>query len=349
MDAFKGFCEKFRNDPETGKNRYCILQAEDELAAIGMVIGAVWDGARAFTSTAGPGISLMSELIGLAYYAEIPAVIVDVQRTGPSTGMPTRTQQGDILLCAYASHGDTKHILLFPANPQRSASTFAVKALRPGRALPDAGVHAVRPRHRHERLGDAAAHVGRRLPARPRPGADGRGARAGRRFYRYSPDDERRRRGAHAARRAPQGRVLHARLGPQQARRLHRDPRRVPGGDRPPRRASTRAAAKAVPAPVDPTQRRARRSGVVTVGGCDPAVREALDLLARRTASRVDYMRVRGFPFGDDVRGVPRARTSASSSSSRTATRSCAALLMLETGVPQGEAASRCCSTAASR
>ena len=84
-----------------------------------MVIGASWNGARAFTSTAGPGISLMSELLGLAYYAEIPAVIVDVQRTGPSTGMPTRTQQGDILACAYASHGDTKHILLFPREPGR--------------------------------------------------------------------------------------------------------------------------------------------------------------------------------------------------------------------------------------
>ncbi|HXI59743.1 MAG TPA: 2-oxoacid:acceptor oxidoreductase family protein, partial [Polyangia bacterium] len=117
MDAFKGFCEEFRKDPETGKNNYCILQAEDELSAIGMVIGANWNGARAFTSTSGPGISLMSELIGLAYYAEIPTVIVDVQRVGPSTGMPTRTQQGDLLACAYASHGDTKHILLFPANP----------------------------------------------------------------------------------------------------------------------------------------------------------------------------------------------------------------------------------------
>ena len=94
------------------------MQAEDELAAVGMVIGASWNGARAFTSTAGPGISLMGELIGLAYYAEIPVVIVDVQRTGPSTGMPTRTQQGDILACAYASHGDTKHILLFPSNPE---------------------------------------------------------------------------------------------------------------------------------------------------------------------------------------------------------------------------------------
>ena len=123
----KVFCEKYRSDPETGKNNYIIIQAEDELAAIGMVIGAAWNGARAFTSTAGPGISLMNELLGLAYYAEIPAVIIDVQRVGPSTGMPTRTQQGDILECAYASHGDTKHILLFPANPAECFE-FAPKA-----------------------------------------------------------------------------------------------------------------------------------------------------------------------------------------------------------------------------
>ena len=118
MDAFKGFCQKLRVDPETGKNNYAVIQAEDELAAIGMVLGANWNGARAFTATSGPGISLMSEFIGLAYYAEIPAVIVDVQRVGPSTGMPTRTQQCDLMLCAYASHGDTKHILLFPSNPE---------------------------------------------------------------------------------------------------------------------------------------------------------------------------------------------------------------------------------------
>src|SRR5690242_2653062 len=127
MDAFKGLTDKFRKDAETGKKNVCILQAEDELAAIGMVIGAAWNGARAFTSTAGPGISLMSELIGLAYYAEIPAVIVDVQRTGPSTGMPTRTQQGDIMMAAYASHGDTKHIVLFPSNPEE-CFTLAVAA-----------------------------------------------------------------------------------------------------------------------------------------------------------------------------------------------------------------------------
>jgi len=117
MDAFRTFCARYRVEPETGKRTYCIIQAEDELAAIGMVLGANWNGARSFTSTSGPGISLMSEFIGLGYYAEIPAVIYNVQRTGPSTGMPTRTQQCDILTCAYASHGDTKHVLLFPSDP----------------------------------------------------------------------------------------------------------------------------------------------------------------------------------------------------------------------------------------
>ncbi len=115
---FKRFCERYRIDEETGQRNYCIVQAEDELAAIGMVIGAGWCGARAFTPTSGPGISLMSEFIGFAYFTEIPAVIFDVQRVGPSTGMPTRTQQGDIMTCAYASHGDTRHVVLFPANPE---------------------------------------------------------------------------------------------------------------------------------------------------------------------------------------------------------------------------------------
>ncbi|MGI9225918.1 MAG: 2-oxoacid:acceptor oxidoreductase subunit alpha [Woeseiaceae bacterium] len=117
MDGFRAFCARYRIDPESGKRTYAIIQAEDELAAIGMVLGASWVGARAFTPTSGPGISLMSEFIGFGYYAEIPAVIFNVQRTGPSTGMPTRTQQSDILCCAYASHGDTKHVLLFPADP----------------------------------------------------------------------------------------------------------------------------------------------------------------------------------------------------------------------------------------
>ena len=118
MDAFQSFCSRYRVDPKTGKNTYAIIQAEDELAAIGMVVGAAWNGARSFTPTSGPGISLMSEFIGYAYYTEIPTVIFNVQRTGPSTGMPTRTQQCDLLSCAYASHGDTKHVLLFPSDPE---------------------------------------------------------------------------------------------------------------------------------------------------------------------------------------------------------------------------------------
>ncbi|MDH5588419.1 MAG: 2-oxoacid:acceptor oxidoreductase family protein, partial [Gemmatimonadota bacterium] len=127
MDAFTEYCQQFRVDPDSGKNNYCILQAEDELAAAGMVIGASWMGARSFTPTSGAGISLMSEFIGLAYYAEVPSVFVDVQRTGPSTGMPTRTQQGDLLLTAYASHGDTKHVCLYPADP-KECFEFSVAA-----------------------------------------------------------------------------------------------------------------------------------------------------------------------------------------------------------------------------
>jgi len=118
MDAFQGFCEKYRKDPETGEKRFCVIQAEDELAAAGMVVGAGWAGARAFTPTSGPGISLMSEFIGFAYYTEIPAVFFDIQRVGPSTGMPTRTQQCDLMLAAYASHGDTRHPVLLPADPK---------------------------------------------------------------------------------------------------------------------------------------------------------------------------------------------------------------------------------------
>jgi len=116
-ESFQSWCKKFRTDPDTKKTRYAIVQAEDEIASIGMVIGAAWNGARSFTATSGPGVSLMTEFIGLAYFAEIPAVIMNVQRGGPSTGMPTRTQQADILACAYASHGDTKHVLLFPQDP----------------------------------------------------------------------------------------------------------------------------------------------------------------------------------------------------------------------------------------
>lgn len=118
VEAFEKYCKRMRIDPGTGQKNFAIVQAEDELAAIGMVIGASWNGARAFTATSGPGISLMSEFLGLAYFAEIPAVLVDVQRAGPSTGMPTRTQQSDVLACAYASHGDTKHVMVIPSDPK---------------------------------------------------------------------------------------------------------------------------------------------------------------------------------------------------------------------------------------
>ena len=125
-DAFTHHCGRLRVDPDSKKNKYAIVQAEDELASIGIVIGAAWNGARAFTATSGPGISLMQEFLGLAYFAEIPSVVFDVQRAGPSTGMPTRTQQCDIINCAYASHGDTKHVLLFPEDP---AEAFEFGAL----------------------------------------------------------------------------------------------------------------------------------------------------------------------------------------------------------------------------
>ncbi len=117
-EAFEKYGNQLRIDAQTEQRKFASVQAEDELSAIGIVIGAAWNGARAFTATSGPGVSLMSEFLGLAYFAEIPAVLFDIQRAGPSTGMPTRTQQGDLLAAAYASHGDTKHVLLFPSTPK---------------------------------------------------------------------------------------------------------------------------------------------------------------------------------------------------------------------------------------
>ncbi|MDO8419925.1 MAG: 2-oxoacid:acceptor oxidoreductase family protein, partial [Rubrivivax sp.] len=127
-EAFQAYCKKLRHDPDTGEARYAIVQAEDEIASIGMVVGAGWNGARAFTATSGPGVSLMTEFIGLAYFAEIPVTIINVQRGGPSTGMPTRTQQADLLSTAYASHGDTKHVMLLPQDPAECFE-FAATAL----------------------------------------------------------------------------------------------------------------------------------------------------------------------------------------------------------------------------
>ena len=303
MDAFKQFCHDYRRDKETGKNNYCILQAEDELSAIGMVIGASWNGARAFTSTSGPGISLMSELIGLAYYAEIPAVLVDVQRTGPSTGMPTRTQQGDILACAYASHGDTKHILLFPGSPDEcfhfavASFDLAERFQTPVFMLSDLDIGMndwVCPRlHWDDSYRPNRGRVlsAAELEAMPK-------------FFRYSPEDA-----DHVAARTLPGVHSkgafftrgsgHNKLGgyteiPDEYQDVM---------DRLARK--HKAAAKAVPAPIIRKQADAT-FGIVSVGGCDLAVREAVETLAERGII-ADFMRVRAFPFDDTVEAFLRA------------------------------------------
>ena len=168
-EALIGFMKKYRIDKETGKATYAIVQAEDEIASIGMVVGAGWAGARAMTSTSGPGISLMGEFAGLAYYAEVPGVVWNIQRVGPSTGLPTRTAQGDILSTAMLSHGDTRQIMLLPASPEE-CYTDGDGRVRSRRAFPDAGLRDERPRSRDEHLdGDAVQVSGR--AARSRQGA----------------------------------------------------------------------------------------------------------------------------------------------------------------------------------
>ncbi len=297
MDAFKGFCAKWRNDPETGQHNYVIVQAEDELSAIGVVVGASWNGARAFTPTSGPGISLMNEFIGLAYYAEIPAVIFDVQRVGPSTGMPTRTQQCDLMMCAYASHGDTRHVLLFPANPEEAfymaASGFdlAERLQTPvfvmldldigmndwmckdlkwddtwqpdrGKVLTEAEIEALPKFHRYfDKDGDG-------IPARTLPGTHPKGAY----FTRGSGHNQY---GGYTEDSTEYQIVL----------------------DRLKKKFET---AKALVPKAMATGTMNRDIGFVSIGSCDGAVREALDILTRR-GIHVDYLRVRGFPFGEEV------------------------------------------------
>jgi 2-oxoglutarate ferredoxin oxidoreductase subunit alpha len=297
MEAFRGFCQKYRRDAESQKNRFAILQAEDELAAIGMVIGAGWAGARAFTPTAGPGISLMNEFIGLAYYAEVPAVIFDVQRTGPSTGMPTRTQQGDLMMCAYASHGDTRHICLYPSDP-REAFELAVNAFdvaerfqtpvfvlsdldigmndwmvpklewddsyRPdrGKVLTAEQLEQAKSFHRYVDVdGDG-------IPYRTLPGVHPKGAF----FTRGSGHNKL---GAYTE------------DGDEYVEVIDRIDRKI------------QRATKVLPPPFVRSVPGARL-GLLTVGGCHAACVEALDLLAKDGIS-LDYMRVRSFPFGEDV------------------------------------------------
>ena len=297
MDAFRRFCEKYRKDAETGRNNYVVIQAEDELAAIGMVIGASWNGARAFTSTSGPGISLMNELLGLAYYSEIPAVLIDVQRVGPSTGMPTRTQQADLLECAYASHGDTKHILLFPANPAECFD-FAVRSFdlaerfqtpvimlsdldigmndwvvprlnwddsyRPdrGRVLSTEDLQDIGKFHRY--TDEDQFYV----PPRTLPGVSANGAYVTR-------GSGHNKFGGYTETPSEYQEVLD-RLARKQ-----------------------KAAADVVPLPLV-RNGTGSKFGVIAIGSCDLAVREAVDYLGARDVE-LDYLRIRGFPFHRSV------------------------------------------------
>jgi len=297
MDSFRTYCATTRKDPETGENNFCIVQAEDELAAIGMVLGANWAGARAFTATSGPGVSLMSEFLGYGYFTEIPAVLFNVQRCGPSTGMPTRTQQSDITSSAYASHGDTRHVLLFPADPEecfysaRDAFDLAERLQTPVIVLsdldigmndwmtpelkwddsyqPDRGkvlradeVEQLEVFHRYfDKDGDAIA-------SRTLPGDHPKGAYftrgSGHNMY-----------GAYTENADEYQEVV----------------------DRLLRKWDT--AKTLVPKPViEYTEK--NRVGVISVGSCDHAVREAIDSLGSEGVG-MNYLRVTAFPFSSEV------------------------------------------------
>jgi 2-oxoglutarate/2-oxoacid ferredoxin oxidoreductase subunit alpha len=298
-ESFQKYCSKFRVDTETGKNNFAIIQAEDELASIGMVIGAGWNGARAFTATSGPGISLMTEFIGLAYFAEIPATIINVQRGGPSTGMPTRTQQADILSCAYASNGDTKHVLLFPEDP-KECFDFAAASLDLADRLQtpvfmmtdlDIGMNTrlcaplewddARRMDRGKVMNfedlDSGRDFGRYLdvdddgiPYRTYPGTH---PKRGAYFTRGTTKDS-------YARYSEEGAVYVANMERLQ-KKFETAKTLVPGP-------KVRPAAK-------PT-----RAGVLYFGSTSPAMSEALDLL-EEDKLYVDAMRIRAYPFCDEI------------------------------------------------
>jgi 2-oxoglutarate ferredoxin oxidoreductase subunit alpha len=294
MDAFGRFCARYRKDPQTGKNRYCIVQAEDELAAIGMTIGAQWNGARAFTATSGPGISLMSEFLGFGYFAEIPVVVFNVQRTGPSTGMPTRTQQSDLLACAYASHGDTRHVLLFPGNPEEcfrlavSAFDLADRLQTPVIVVSDLDIGMndwMCPRLTWDE--DYQPDRGKVLDAGQLEDLQ--------EFHRYRDHDGdgicyRTYPGVH-----PRGGFFTRGSGHTEAGTYTEDPQEyLQVVERLQRKWNT--AAELVPAPLV-LRKPGATSGVIAIGSSDGAVREALSILDKP----MDYMRIRGFPFSAEV------------------------------------------------
>ena len=330
MEAFKGFCEKYRVEPDTGLARYCIIQAEDELSAAGIAIGAGWAGARSFTNTSGPGISLMQEFIGLAYYTEIPAVFYDVQRTGPATGMPTRTQQGDLMSLAYASHGDTKHIVLFPCSPEECFYTsviafdlaerfqtpvFVASDLDIGmndwmckrltwddRYRPDRGkVLSAEDLVGVKKFSRYLDVDGDGIAARTLPGVHPNGAY----FVRGSGHDKH---GAYTEDSDAYQEVV------------DRIARKFAG------------AADVVPAPEFHLQHGAD-VGIVSLGGCHAAVLEALDRL-RKQGITADYMRIKSFPFNESVTGfLEKHATVFVVEQNRDA--QLRAMLAIETGVPR--------------
>ncbi|MGB5211428.1 MAG: 2-oxoacid:acceptor oxidoreductase subunit alpha [Gammaproteobacteria bacterium] len=299
MDAFKAFCARLRVDAETGERRYCVIQAEDELAAIGMVLGANWNGARAFTPTSGPGISLMSEFLGLGYFAEIPAVLFDVQRVGPSTGMPTRTQQCDVLSCAYASHGDTRHVLLFPANPEEcfymatTAFDLAERLQTPVMVLSDLDIGMndwMCPMLEWD--DDYVPDRGKVLDAETLESMD--------KFWRYDDVDGdgicwRTLPGDH-----PRGSYFTRGSGHNAQGRYSEDAEEYQElVDRLRRKFDT--AASLVPPALETPAAGDTGLGIISFGSCDGAINEALDELAAVGIS-VDYLRLRAFPFGAEVR-----------------------------------------------
>jgi 2-oxoglutarate/2-oxoacid ferredoxin oxidoreductase subunit alpha len=298
-EAFARHCARYRVDRETGKHRYAIIQAEDELASIGMVIGAAWNGARAFTATSGPGISLMQEFIGLAYFAEIPAVIFDVQRGGPSTGMPTRTQQADVLACAYASHGDTKHVLLFPEDPHEcftmgaEAFDLADRLQTPIFVLLDLDIGM------NERLCEPLAWDDKKRFDRGKVMTAAE-LEAGKDFGRYLDVD-----GDGITYRTYPG--THPKRGSFFTRGTSKDRYAkyseegavyVDNMERLLRKFAT--AKNLVPGPVRRDAAQPTRFGAIHYGSTGPAMDEALDLLAAQ-GLHVDTLRVRAFPFHDEV------------------------------------------------
>jgi 2-oxoglutarate ferredoxin oxidoreductase subunit alpha len=298
-EAFLRYCAKFRVDKQTGLNNYAVVQAEDEIASIGMVVGAGWNGARAFTATSGPGVSLMTEFIGLAYFAEIPVTIINVQRGGPSTGMPTRTQQADLIACAYASHGDTKHVLLFPQDPSEcfahgaAALDLADRLQTPVFVMTDLDIGM------NQRLCDPLVWDPDRAYDRGKVmGADE--LEAGKDFGRYKDVD-----GDGIPWRTLPG--THPTKGSYFTRGTTRDPyarysERGPDYIYNVERLLTKfkTAATLVPQPVLRKAKRRTRLGVIYFGSTSPAMHEALDVLTEQ-GIHLDALRLCAFPFPEAV------------------------------------------------